>query len=323
MKTAVFGVADSEDQAINIVDRLKVAGFSGDDVSDPFPEGSKPRHFAYERRTRASWGAALGSASGLILGAIFGLFVGTGVLPFPGLESLAAAGVIIAVLAGAGGGALLGEVTGLILGLQTQKFEALPYEDKMDSGNILISVHTEGGVERDRAKEVFENPDAVAEVKQLPRDTHNNASLEDEGGSSMKTVVKLLAGAIVCWTLAVSAFAQSTNDKVGSAEWTKPDGTKVTLEADRGPANPKAEELRAFQSAKSADTSFATDLAKNPNLIASDSYVAQHPALQQFLQQYPGAREDIQANPGNFLVPTQGSTWNASTVGKTSNAQSN
>ena len=44
--------------------------------------------------------------------------------------------------------------------------------------------------------------------------------------------------------------------------------------------------------------------------------------LDQFLEQYPSAREDIQKNPGNFLVPVKGSTWSASVVGKTSTPNS-
>jgi hypothetical protein len=110
--------------------------------------------------------------------------------------------------------------------------------------------------------------------------------------------------------------------KVRTTNWTKPDGTTVTLDTYRGTANLNADKLRAFQNAKDADASHATELAKTPKLVANDSSVAQHPALQHFLEQYPTAREEIQANSGNFLTPTQGSNWNASTIGKTSGAKS-
>jgi hypothetical protein len=138
----------------------------------------------------------------------------------------------------------------------------------------------------------------------------------------VKTVFSVLAGVILSFVFAVSGFAQNANDTVGTSQWTKPDGTQVTLEAKRGNANVDTGELRAFQNAKVADTSLAPQLAKNPKLIASESYVSQHPELQHFLGQYPNAREDIQRNPGNFLVPVKGSTWNASVVGKTSNPDS-
>jgi hypothetical protein len=138
----------------------------------------------------------------------------------------------------------------------------------------------------------------------------------------MKTVPSVLAGVVLSFAFAVSAFAQNANDTVGTRQWSKPDGTQVTLEAKRGSANVDTGELRAFQNAKVADTSLAPQLARNPKLIASESYVSQHPALQHFLGQYPKAREDIQRNPGNFLVPVKGSTWNASVVGKGSTPQS-
>jgi hypothetical protein len=109
---------------------------------------------------------------------------------------------------------------------------------------------------------------------------------------------------------------------VGTRQWTKPDGTQVTLEAKRGSANVDVGELRAFQNAKAADTSIAAQLAKNPKLIASESYVSQHPELGHFLEQYPNAREDIQRNPGNFLVPVKGSTWNGSAAGRAASAES-
>jgi hypothetical protein len=138
----------------------------------------------------------------------------------------------------------------------------------------------------------------------------------------VKTVLSVLAGVILSFVLAVSAFAQNENDNVGIRQWSKPDGTQVTLEAKRNNANVDTGELRAFENAKVADTSLAPQLANNPKLIASESYVSQHPELQHFLGQYPKAREDIQRNPGNFLVPVKGSTWNASVVGKESTPQS-
>jgi mevalonate kinase len=43
---------------------------------------------------------------------------------------------------------------------QKAQFEAKRYEEKIRSGNILISVHTEGSKERDRAKAIFKDADA-------------------------------------------------------------------------------------------------------------------------------------------------------------------
>jgi hypothetical protein len=62
----------------------------------------------------------------------------------------------------------------------------------------------------------------------------------------VKTIPGVLAGVILSFAFAVSAFAQYANDTVGTRQWTKPDGTQVTLEAKRGSANVDVGELRAF-----------------------------------------------------------------------------
>ncbi len=50
-----------------------------------------------------------------------------------------------------------------------------------------------------------------------------------------------------------------------------------------------------------------------PNTVSFDGVpFLLHPALQQFLDNYPSAPDEIQANPGNYVVPLLGSTWNRS-----------
>jgi hypothetical protein len=53
VKKALFGLAESEDQAVNVVGQLRGAGFSRDDVADLFPDGSGTRHLAHEQRSKA------------------------------------------------------------------------------------------------------------------------------------------------------------------------------------------------------------------------------------------------------------------------------
>jgi Na+/glutamate symporter len=59
-------------------------------------------------------------------------------------------GPIMVALAGAGVGAVVGGLTGALIGMGMRQYEARQYEDKMKGGNILVSVHTEDGIERDR-----------------------------------------------------------------------------------------------------------------------------------------------------------------------------
>lgn len=172
MKTALFGLANSESQAASIVDQLTVAGFSTSDISVLLPERSLARRFAHEQHTKAPKGAALGAGSGMILGAAFGWLAGIGILAIPGLAPLLAAGPIIAALTGAGGGAMVGGVTGGLIGMTMPEFEALPYDDSMNGGNILLSVHTEDATERLRAEAIFKHAGAVTAAEAIVDHAH-------------------------------------------------------------------------------------------------------------------------------------------------------
>lgn len=176
MKKALFGLARSENQAVSVVDQLKVAGFSNSDISVLFPDRAGNRHFAHEQHTKAPEGAAVGAGSGVVLGAAFGWLAAIGTLAIPGLGPLIAAGPIIAALTGAGGGAVVGGVAGTIIGLQMPEFEARQYDDKMNGGNILISVHSEDGSGRERAKEIFKNAGAVTAAEAVVENAHGKPS---------------------------------------------------------------------------------------------------------------------------------------------------
>jgi phosphohistidine swiveling domain-containing protein len=172
VKKALFGVAKSEDRAASIVDQLKVAGFSENDISVLSSNRVGSRHFAHEQHTKAPEGAAFGAVSGVVLGAAFGWLVGIGTLAIPGLGPLLAAGPIIAALTGAGGGAVVGGVMGTMIGMGMPEFEAKQYDDKMKGGNILISVHTEDRMERDRAVGIFKNAGAVTAAEAVVGQAH-------------------------------------------------------------------------------------------------------------------------------------------------------
>jgi uncharacterized membrane protein len=83
-----------------------------------------------------------------------------GTLAIPGLGPFIAAGPIMAALGGAAAGATLGGVTGALIGMGIPEYEAKQYEGKIKEGNVLISVHSEDGTERSRAKTIFEKAGA-------------------------------------------------------------------------------------------------------------------------------------------------------------------
>jgi hypothetical protein len=156
MAKAVFGIVRSEAQAITIVERLRAAGFSNNDISVLCPDKAGPRDFAHEQHTKAPEGAATGAGTGGVLGGALGWLVGIGALAIPGLGPFIAAGPIMAALSGAAAGAALGGITGALIGLGMPEYEAKRYEGKLQEGNLLISVHTDESTERDRAKAIFE-----------------------------------------------------------------------------------------------------------------------------------------------------------------------
>lgn len=160
MAQAVFGLAKTEAQALSIVERLKAAGFSPNDISVLFPDKTGTKDFAYEQHTKAPEGAAAGAGTGGVLGGALGWLVGIGALAIPGLGPFIAAGPIMAALSGAAAGAALGGLTGALIGLGIPEYEAKRYEGKIKEGNILVSVHTDDRDERVRAKRILEEAGA-------------------------------------------------------------------------------------------------------------------------------------------------------------------
>jgi len=124
----------------------------------------------------------------------------------------------------------------------------------------------------------------------------------------MKAIACALVTAAIGVTLASAGLA-AQGTIVIPASGGKPE---ITIVYEPGTANLNLDELRAFDAAQHADPAIANQLAISPGLVAKAAYVEKHPALQHFLESYPSAREEIQANPGNYVVPLPGSTWNRS-----------
>ena len=160
MSKSVFCLADSESQAERIVDSLKAANFSNNDISVLFPDKSGTKDFAHEQHTKAPEGAATGAGIGGAVGGVLGWLVGIGSLAIPGVGPFIAAGPIMAALAGTSVGAAVGGLSGALIGMGIPEYEAKRYEGKIRDGNILISVHSENSTERARAKEIFERAGA-------------------------------------------------------------------------------------------------------------------------------------------------------------------
>jgi hypothetical protein len=160
MSKAVFGIATTYAQAESIVDRLKIAGFSNNDISVLLPDKEGTRDFAHEKNTKAPEGAAAGAGTGGVVGGVLGWLVGIGSLAIPGVGPFVAAGPIMAALSGAAVGSAVGGLTGALVGLGIPEFEAKRYEGKLKEGNILISIHSKDSKQTDRAEQILKEANA-------------------------------------------------------------------------------------------------------------------------------------------------------------------
>src|SRR3954449_7822816 len=145
MNQAVYGIANTPQQANAIVERLQSTGFLNDDISVLFPDKQGTRDFAHEKNTKAPEGAATGAGTGGVLGGTLGWLAGIGALAIPGVGPFIAAGPIMAALSGAAVGAAAGGLTGTLVGMGIPEYEAKRYQSRLKEGRVLISVHSENG----------------------------------------------------------------------------------------------------------------------------------------------------------------------------------
>lgn len=159
-KKSVFCIATSREQADRIVDHLKEANFSNNDISALFADNSTSHEFAHEMNTKAPEGAITGAGTGGVLGGALGWIAGIGALAIPGFGPFIAAGPIMAALSGAAIGAAVGGIAGGLIGMGIPEIEAKRYEGMLQEGNILISVHTENSQQITLATEIFSHDGA-------------------------------------------------------------------------------------------------------------------------------------------------------------------
>jgi hypothetical protein len=160
MNASVYCTTKTVEQAENIVLELKQAGFTSNDISALLPDKRGTKDFAHEHNTKAPEGATTGGVAGLGVGAAVGWLAGIGALAIPGVGPFIAAGPIMAALGGAAVGTAAGGIIGALVGLGIPEFEAKRYDAKIREGNILISVHTDDGDQKDVAKAIFKRNNA-------------------------------------------------------------------------------------------------------------------------------------------------------------------
>ncbi len=151
MSKTIACVAETADQAAQIIGGLKKEGFSPKDISVLMPKSKEWEHLEKELQTKRTEGAAIGAATGGLLGVLIGLATFT----IPGLEPFLAVGPIVAALADAAAGGAVGAVAGALLGIRLPDHAAKIYEQSLAEGKVLITVHATDANQQSRARNIF------------------------------------------------------------------------------------------------------------------------------------------------------------------------
>jgi stress response protein YsnF len=116
--------------------------------------------YVTERGEERSSGTAIGAGAGAALGGVGGLLVGLGALAIPGIGPVIAAGPLVTALAGAGIGAAAGGIIGALTDLGVPEEEAHYYAEGVRRGGALVTVETDDQ-RADRAAEIMERAGAI------------------------------------------------------------------------------------------------------------------------------------------------------------------
>ncbi|MBX9724115.1 MAG: hypothetical protein K2X81_22095 [Candidatus Obscuribacterales bacterium] len=160
-KHAVVGIVHTQLEAENLIDSLRIAGFSEGQLSALLPDKDGVKDFAHNNASKAPEGAVAGAVTGGVVGGTLGLLAGIGALAIPGVGPLIAAGPIMAALSGAAVGASGGGLVGSLIGLGIPEYEAKMYEGKIRDGNVLLAAHCFNKEEIKTAEELFKKHNAT------------------------------------------------------------------------------------------------------------------------------------------------------------------
>lgn len=155
MQRSIHCTVKNQNEASKLVDSLKQGGFRSEDISVLMSDKKGTKAFAESNETKAPEGAAVGAGTGALLGGGLGWLTGVGALAIPGVGPLIAAGPIMAALSGAALGGTLGGITGALIGMGIPEEDAKRYESSINSGKVLVSVHSDDERETNRAREIL------------------------------------------------------------------------------------------------------------------------------------------------------------------------
>jgi hypothetical protein len=160
--TSVMGIYPDRTTISEALNTLNKAGYRATDISVLSSDNLGSKDFAHQKRSKALEGAAIGASAGAVVGAILAWFISTQPVTVTALGPLAAAGPVLAAIAGAGAGGAFGWIVGLLAGLRLTEYVAKRYAGRMRHGGILLSVHCDSPEWCDRARKALKDTGAQA-----------------------------------------------------------------------------------------------------------------------------------------------------------------
>ena len=164
MRKTIVGYFDQYAQAQEAVRSLVDTGFSRSDISlvASDPTGEYAKSSVVTSTDPGTTSyTAAGAGTGAVLGGIGGLLVGIGALAIPGIGPVIAAGPIATTLLGAGVGAAAGGLIGILIDIGIPEDEAQYYAEGLRRGGAVVTVSTEDEMMVERATNIFERNGAV------------------------------------------------------------------------------------------------------------------------------------------------------------------
>ncbi|WP_227383374.1 hypothetical protein [Microvirga rosea] len=155
---------DNYDGAARAVSRLEAAGVPHGDISlvanntnDTYSQHASRSYDTDEDKSDAT---GTGATIGTLAGGGAGLLAGLGMLAIPGLGPVVAAGWLVSTLVGAGAGAAMGGLAGVLVDAGVNEEEAHVYAEGIRRGGALVTVRIDD-VEMGRIIDILDDEGRV------------------------------------------------------------------------------------------------------------------------------------------------------------------
>ena len=150
----LVGIFETENEAINVIRRLKETGYQEADITVLAKDKGKMEQIEestdVDTKTKTSGEqVGKGAAIGAVLGGIAAALPALGLLVIPGIGPLLAAGPIAIILGGVITGGVAGSLVGVLVKLGVGEEDAKEYENYIEQGKILVLVENRENLRED------------------------------------------------------------------------------------------------------------------------------------------------------------------------------